>query len=37
MFGSVSEGGFVAKYEADSKFNFGLEMLNISLEGEFTV
>ena len=37
MFGSMSEGGFVAKQEADSIFNFGLEMLNVSLEGEFTV
>ena len=26
MFGSMSEGGFVAKQEADSTFNFGLEM-----------
>jgi hypothetical protein len=25
MFGGMSEGGFVAK--ADSRFNFGLEML----------
>jgi hypothetical protein len=37
MFGGVSEGGFVKKYEADSRFNFGLEMFNMSLEGEFTV
>jgi hypothetical protein len=37
MFGSMSEGGFVAKLEADSRFNFGLDMLNVSLEGEFTV
>ena len=37
MFGSMSEGCFVAKQEADSRFNFGLEMLNVSLEGEFTV
>ena len=37
MFGSMSEGGFVAKQEADSRFTFGLEMLNMSLEGEFTV
>ena len=37
MFGSMSEGGFVAKQEADFRFNFGLEMLNVSLEGEFTV
>ena len=36
MFGSVSEGGFVAKQEADSRFNVGLEMFNVSLEGEFT-
>ena len=37
MFGSMSERGFVAKQEADSRFNFGLEMLNVSLEGEFPV
>ena len=37
MFGSMSEGCFVAKQEADSRFHFGLEMLNVSLEGEFTV
>ena len=37
QFGSMSEGCFVAKQEADSRFNFGLEMLNVSLEGEFTV
>ena len=37
MFGSMSEGCFVAKQEADSRFNFGLEMFNLSLEGEFTV
>ena len=37
MFGSMSEGCFVAKQEADSRFNFGLEMLDVSLEGEFTV
>ena len=37
MFSSMSEGGFVAKQEADSRFNFGLEMLNVRLEGEFTV
>ena len=36
MFGSMSEGCFVAKQEADSRVNFGLEMLNVSLEGEFT-
>ena len=36
MFGSMSEGCFVAKQEADSRFNFGLEMFNVSLEGEFT-
>ena len=36
-FGSMSEGGFVGKLEADSRFHFGLEMLNVSLEGEFTV
>ena len=36
MFGSMS-GGFVAKCEADSRFNFQLEMLTVSLEGEFTV
>jgi hypothetical protein len=33
----VSEGGFVAKWKADSSFDFGLEMLDMSLEGEFTV
>ena len=37
MFGGMSEGGFVVKSEADSRFHFGLEMLNVSLEGEFTV
>ena len=37
MFGGMSEGGFVAKQEADSRYNFGLEMLNVSLEGDFTV
>ena len=37
MFGSVSEGGFVAKQETNCRFNFGLEMLNMSLEGEFTI
>ena len=37
MFGNVSEGGIFAKQEADSRFNFGLEMFNVSLEGEFTV
>ena len=37
MFGSMSEGGFVVKQETDSIFNFGLELLNVSLEGEFTV
>ena len=37
MFGSMSEGCFVAKQEADSRFDFGLEMLNVSLEGEITV
>jgi DNA-binding IclR family transcriptional regulator len=37
MLSSMSEGGFVAKKEADSRFNFGLEMLNVSLEGEFKV
>ena len=37
VFGSMSEGCFVAKYEADSRFHFGLEMLNVSLEGEVTV
>ena len=37
MFGSMSEGGFVAKQESDSRFNFGLEMRNVRLEGEFTV
>ena len=37
MLVSMSEGCFVAKQGADSRFNFGLEMLNVSLEGEFTV
>ena len=37
MFGGMSEGCFVLKQEAESRFNFGLEMLNVSLEGEFTV
>ena len=37
MFASMSEGGFIAKQEANSRFNFGLEMLIVSLEGEFTV
>ena len=37
MFGNLSEGCFVAKKEADFRFNFVLEMLNVSLEGEFTV
>jgi hypothetical protein len=32
MFDSMSEGGFVAKQEADSRSDFGLEMLNMSLE-----
>jgi hypothetical protein len=33
----MSEEGFVAKSEADSRFNFGLAMFNVSLEGEFTI
>ena len=37
MFGSVSEGCFVAKYKANSRLHFGLKMLNVNLEGEFTV
>ena len=37
MFGSMSEGSFVAKQEADSRFNFGKEMFTVNLEGEFTV
>ena len=37
MFGSMSEGCFVAKQEADSRFNFGLEMLNVSLEGVYSL
>ena len=37
MFSGMIEGGFVAKQEADSRFNFGLEMLNVSLEREFAV
>ena len=36
-FDGVSEGGFVAKQKADSRFDFGLEMFEMSLEGEFTV
>ena len=35
--GGMSEGGFDAEQEADSRFNFGMEMLNVGLEGEFTV
>ena len=37
MFGSMSKGYFVAIQEANSRLDFGLEMLNVSLEGEFTV
>jgi hypothetical protein len=37
MFGSMSEGCFVVKKEANSRFNFGLEMFDMGLEGEFTV
>ena len=37
MFGSMGEGCFVAKQEANSRFNFGLEMFDMGLEGEFTV
>ena len=37
MFGSMSEGCFVAKQEANSRFNFGLEMFDVGLEGQFTV
>ena len=37
MLGIMSEGRFVVKQEADSRFNFGLEMVDVSLEGEFTV
>ena len=37
MFGSMSEGCFVAKQVANSRFNFGLEMFDVGLEGEFTV
>jgi hypothetical protein len=44
MFDCMSEGGFVGNWEAESRFNFGLEMLNfglemlnVGLEGEFTV
>ena len=33
-FGDVSEGGFVAKKEANSRFNFGLEVFKIRMEGE---
>ena len=36
IFGSISEGCFVVEQEADSVFNFGLEMFNIIWEGEFT-
>ena len=36
-FGGVSEGCLVAKQETDSRINFGLEMFNVSLEGEFTI
>ena len=36
MFGSMSEGCIVAIQEADYRFNFGLEMLNVSLDGEQT-
>ena len=34
MFGIMSEGGFVVKQEADSRFHFGLEVLSMSLEGD---
>ena len=37
MFDRMSEGCFVAKQEANSRFNFGLEMFDVGLEGEFTV
>ena len=37
MFDIMSEGDFVVKQEADARFNFGLKMLKVSLEGEFTV
>ena len=36
MFCSKTEGRLVGKQEADSRFNFGLEML-VRPEGEFTV
>ena len=36
MFGSMSVGCFVAIQEANSRFNFGLEMF-VSLEGEFSL
>ena len=36
-FGGVSEGGFVVDQKADSRFDFRLEMFDMSLEGEFTV
>ena len=31
----MSEGDFLVKLEADSRFHFGLEMFDVSLEGEF--
>ena len=37
MFGSISEGCFVAEQEANSRFNLGLEMFDVSLEGEFSL
>ena len=36
LFGSVTEGRFVVKQDADSRCNFGLEMLNMSLEVGFS-
>ena len=32
VFGGASKGGSVVKKEADSRFNFGLEMLNVKSE-----
>ena len=37
MFGSMSEGCFVAKQKADSRFNLGLEMLNVSLTRHLSI
>ena len=37
MFGTMSEGGFLTKQEVDSRCNFVQEMLNVSVDVEFTV